>query len=452
MGMPLSLPSSLTALARTQPVRTARQHARQGLARFVRDARTVLLATRDEQVPQVAGSLTFTTVLAMVPLLVIVFAVLTAFPVFNQFRESLRQLLLENLVPPSFSDTIFRYLNSFAARARGLTLFGLFGLALTAMMMVLTIDRAVNAIWRVQRPRPIGQRLVIYGAVLTIGPLLFAASLALTSYAVSSFDLARRPPLFLRVTLDWLPFAVSVVALACMYRYMPNRLVAWRDAFFGSLFAALCYELAKLGFALYITRFSGYSRLYGALAVFPVFLLWIYLSWLITLVGGVVAATGPTRRHADWRRRRIPGAALIEALMVLRALRPGAPGALGLTLEDLAATVRLPVADVERLLRAMERGHLVFRVRRPARHGLARWTPGDVWIMARAPEALRLGDVFRALLFDGPALAVLPDAAGGDLARVLEHCEPVAAGQTLADVFARLGAAGVSSESRPGSA
>lgn len=403
--------------------------------------RVVVIGARRERLQQVAGSLTFTTVLALVPLLVIVFAVLTAFPVFNQMRESLRLVLLENLVPPNFSEVIFRALNSFAARARGLTIFGLIGLAATSMAMVLTIDHAINAMWRVRRPRPIGQRLLIYGVVLSVGPLLFAGSLALTSYAVSSFGLARRPPMALRVALDSMPLVASVFALAGLYRFMPNRRVAWRDAFIGALIAACAFDLAKLGFALFVTRFTVYSRLYGALAALPVFLVWIHLSWSIVLVGAMIAASGPLLRHGRRRQRRIAGITMVDALLILRALRPGVAPFAGLALDAIALHARLPAPEAERLLDWMERARLVQRftpwraLRGPT--GVRPWSGGEHWVMARAPAQVLLSDIFKALIFDTEALADLPAEAGFGMEVVLHQFEPTDRHTTLDDFFHR---------------
>lgn len=410
---------------------------------FARAVRIVLDAVARERIPQVAGSLTFTTVLALVPLLVIVFAVFTAFPAFAQLRESLRLLMLENLVPPNFSDTIFRTLNSFAARARGLTLFGVLGLAVTSMIMVLTIDRAVNAIWRVRRPRPFGQRLLIYGLVVALGPLLFAGSLALTSYAVSSFGFAKRPPLVVRVAIDWIPVLLTLGGLAAMYRWMPNRRVAWRDALWGGAIAALGFELAKLAFALYVTRLSAYSMLYGSLAALPVFLLWVYLSWMITLIGAVIAASGPERRHRHWMRRRVPGAMLAEALLILRTLQDDGRHADGITLEEAASAARIRASEAERLLYRLENGGLIKRGGLIGGAALMRWASTDHWTLARPPADIRVAELFRALVYDGARLADLSvDALGDDaaaastrFAAALRALDPPDPGTTLATLF-----------------
>jgi len=154
--------------------------------------RYALRRIREDRIAEAAGSLTFTTILAMVPLLIVIFALLTPFPVFDQMRETLHDLLLDNLVPPALSETILGYLNLYASKATNLTLFGLLGLGFTSLALILTIDHTLNTIWRVRRPRHLAQRLLIYIAVLTIGPVLLAASLGLTSYMFTLSGLGWR--------------------------------------------------------------------------------------------------------------------------------------------------------------------------------------------------------------------------------------------------------------------
>ncbi|MGA2550440.1 MAG: YihY family inner membrane protein [Burkholderiaceae bacterium] len=230
----------------------------------------------DERIAQIAGSLTFTTVLSVVPLVTIVFAVLSALPVFAQMQEGLRNLLLQNLMPASVSDSIFRYLNQFVAKARGLTLVGVGFLAVTSVSTMLTIDGALNTIWRVRHPRPLYQRVLVYWAILTVGPILLALSLTLTSYLIStSAGLVNRPPPFISFLINFVPWVVLTFAYAGLYVYVPNRPVEWRDALIGGLIGASAFELAKRGFAIYIASFPSYTIIYGALAALPIFLLWV---------------------------------------------------------------------------------------------------------------------------------------------------------------------------------
>jgi membrane protein len=253
----------------------------------------------EDRITQVAGSLTFTTVLSLVPLLTVMLALFTVFPVFIDFEQALHDFLVERLMPAQINSQIFEHLNQFAAQAKHLTVVGLIGLGVTAMMTMITIESAFNSIWRVRHPRPLMIRILVYWLILMLGPLLLGVSLSISSWLLGqSMRLLPVHPVspFVVTGLASATVLLSAFAFTLLYFYLPHHRVKWRDALMGGLFAALSFELAKRGFGLYIRQFPTYTAVYGAFAAVPIFLLWVYLCWLITLFGAVLVAALPVFR------------------------------------------------------------------------------------------------------------------------------------------------------------
>lgn len=276
----------------------------------------------EEKLLQVASSLTFTTVLAIVPMLAVVLSLFTAFPVFQEFRVALEDFLTNSLMPPSVSDNIMDYLNQFARQASRLTAIGGGFLLVTSLLLIMTIDKAFNDIWHVTRQRPLPQRALVYWAVITLGPVVAGASLWATSFvARESLGLVRDVPEVVSVAISFIPLVLTGLGFAALFVVVPNRQVLWRDALIGGCVTAVALEVMKSAFAYYLTRFPTYTVIYGAFATLPIFLLWIYLSWLAVLLGATLAASAPLIRLGRWEFNRYPGAPFVDALDVLRALR-----------------------------------------------------------------------------------------------------------------------------------
>jgi membrane protein len=246
---------------------------------------------RQERLPQVAGSLTFTTLLSLVPFLAVSFALFTRFPMFRRFEDALEEHLLKSLMPAEIARTVLRYLNQFAANASGLTLVGSLFLLVTAIAMLLTVENAFNQIWNVKRNRPFLKRVGLYALTLTAGPPALGVSLWATSYVVgASMGLIDTLPPSARFVLNLGPALLSMAGLTGMFYFIPNATVRLRDAIVGALIASVVLELGKHGFATYLLKLPTYRAVYGAFAVFPVFLLWMYFSWLVTLAAALVTA------------------------------------------------------------------------------------------------------------------------------------------------------------------
>ncbi len=317
--------------------------------------RTLRLRFREDRLGLTAGSLTFTTTIALVPLVTVMLAVFSAFPMFAGFQGALEKYFLQSLVPDNIARPVIAALTQFAAKAHRLGSVGLAVLVLTAIALMLTIDRTLNAIWRVRRARPIAQRVLVYWAALTLGPLLLGSSLTLTSYAVSAsrgWFGARQSGVGL--VLDVLEFALFLIAVAGLYRTVPNTHVRWRHALAGGLFVAVGIELAKKALAWYVAQVPSYSMVYGAFATLPIFLVWIYFGWLIVLFGAVIAAYAPSLQMRVVRRPATPGHRFTLALTLLRELcaaREAGRG--GLEVAEMARRLRTDPLQIEPVLDAL---------------------------------------------------------------------------------------------------
>jgi membrane protein len=282
--------------------------------RLIDLTRIIMRRFSEDRCMQIASSLTFTSLLAIVPIVTIAVTVVSAFPFFAQLTEALQTFILQNLMPAS-AEAVASYTQQFSTNAARLTAVGVTFLIVTSIMLLLTIDRAFNDIWRVERRRPVVQRLLVYSAFILTGPVLIGASLTLTSWLVGeAVGLVRGLPGAGAALLTVVPIVLTSFALSVLYVAMPNRDVRAHDAAVGGLLAGVLFEVMKRAFALYISSFGTYTIVYGAFATFPLFLLWIYLSWLVVIFGAVVVASLPQWREEALQRAAVegPGEPVIE--------------------------------------------------------------------------------------------------------------------------------------------
>jgi membrane protein len=315
-------------------------------------ARTLRQRFREDRLGITASSLTFTTLIALVPLLTVMLALFSAFPMFAKFQGALQQYFLQSLVPDDIAKPVLGTLTQFASKASRLGGAGLVVLLISALALMLTIDRTLNAIWRVRKPRPIAQRVLVYWAAITLGPLLLGISLSLSSFALTaSRGIVNALPGGLAVALQTLEFVLLMLAASALFRYVPNTEVRWRHALAGGLFVAAGFEAAKRLLAWYVGAVPGISMIYGAFATLPILLLWIYLSWLIVLFGAVIAAYAPSLQMHLAPQSDAPGHRFALAVALLRELqRARAVPPHGLSLAQLAASQRTMSLQVEPLV------------------------------------------------------------------------------------------------------
>lgn len=334
--------------------------------------RTLRQRFREDRLGLTASSLTFTTTIAIVPLVAVMLAVFSAFPMFAQFQDALQKYFLRSLVPDNIAKPVLLALTQFALQAKHVGTLGLVLLVLTALALMATIDRALNAIWRVRQMRSLGRRVLIYWSAATLMPLLFGVGLSVTSYAASaSSGLFGELPGGVGMLFDILGFVLLGAAMMGMYHFVPNTHVRWRHALAGGLFVAVGFELAKRGLAWYLEQMPTYSLVYGAFATLPIFLIWIYLSWVIVLLGAVIAAYAPSLQMRMLPLRDTPGARFELAVAMLRQLIGARhEPARGLSAERLARTLRTDPLQVEPLLDTLVALDWVGRLEEP---GAARY-------------------------------------------------------------------------------
>lgn len=245
---------------------------------------------KHDQINLVGGYLAYISLLSLVPFIAVMFSMLSAFPMFSELRQSMESMLYANVVP-SRGEEIQAYINEFIGNTRGMTAIGITALIAVALLLIHNIDKTLNKIWRVtKRPRAVIS-FSIYWMILTLGPVLFGSSIAVTSYLVTLTRFADDfTPGFGSFLLGLVPYAMSLLAFFILYLVVPNVKVRVRHAFFGGLFAMLLFELLKYGFALYITHFPSYQVIYGALALVPILFVWVYLCWLVVLIGAELTA------------------------------------------------------------------------------------------------------------------------------------------------------------------
>ena len=297
---------------------------------------------RADQLGLTASSLTFTTIISIVPLFTVALAIFSVFPMFAKMQTGLQQLLVDSLIPDNIARQVLSYLGQFATKASKIGWVGAAAFLVSALMLILTIDRKLNDIWRVRTTRHLARRIVVYWTLLTLGPLLMGLSLSFSSYVMSaSKGWVSVLPGGVKVLLDVVEFIVIATSLAAMYRFVPNTQVRWTHALLGGVFVASGLELAKRVLAWYLAQVPTISAVYGAFATVPILLIWIYVAWVIVLLGAVVAAYLPSLQSGVARRGDTPGWNFQLSLEILQALAKKGSGenldalSKGLRVDDL---------------------------------------------------------------------------------------------------------------------
>ncbi|SDI28642.1 membrane protein [Pseudomonas flavescens] len=315
-----------------------------------------------------AAALTYTTLFAVVPMMTVTFAMLSAVPAFQGTGEQIQAFIFHNFVP-SAGEALQEYLREFTTQARQLTWIGVAVLAVTAFWMLVTIERTFNTIWRVRQPRRGISTFLLYWAILSLGPMLLGAGFAISTYIaslslLSGLDAVVGAETLLRFT----PLLFSVAAFTLLYAAVPNARVPLRHALWGGLFTAVLLELAKALFGVYVRLFPGYQLIYGAFATVPLFLLWIFMSWLIVLVGAeLVCNLGVSH---PWRRRAMPR--VLVLLGILRVFQSRQRSGLKVRHRDVQRQGwLLPEHEWEEVLSFLESQRLVA------------CTGGDSWMLSR---------------------------------------------------------------------
>ncbi len=389
-----------------------------------------LIAARfsQDRCAQMAASLTFTTLLALVPMVTIALTLSSVFPLFADFTEAIKKFAAVNMLPETGGKLVAFHLQQFAESAGRLGALSVVFLGITAVLMMLALDQALNTIWRVSRPRPLMQRVLIYWLVLTLGPLLVGGSLSLTTWAVA-ISVGYAAPISgiglaaLKVT----PILLTAPAFTFLFRVVPNRYVPMRHAIIGGVVSALAFESMNSFFALYLAHFTGFKLASGVFTAVPVFLLWVYLSSIAVLLGAVVASSLSHWRSTD-RQQPDPMSQLYYALCMLRMMDRGLRSGTVQTLPVFCEKLHVGFDYLEQILAKLSRANLVSKL------------AGQGWSMVRSPELVKLGELHRLFVFDPETIVVRHDDGGlGEWLRNEGQQGMGASGMTLRELFDRPG-------------
>ena len=337
---------------------------------------------------QTASSLAYTTLLSIVPLIGVMFSFFGNLSVFRELSEGIQEFIFGNFVP-AFGETIKDYLIGFSVKASQLTATGIAALIVIALMMLSTIESALNHIWNVTTRRGTVGRFLVYWAILTLGPVLVGVGLYSTSYLlalpmITSVDAS----LMLKSRLlTLMPFVTSTLAFSILYILVPNCEVKKQDAITGAVVAALFFELAKYTFGVYVRAVPTYQLIYGAIAIIPIFLIWIYVSWLVILLGAQIAYCISVFRLEDSvRKRGRHDWTFLDAFQIVAVLWEAQTSGTQLSASQIRKSgIKIPHLLITQILDILKREHWVYR------------TGSGKWMLARDISELTLLDLYQAL-------------------------------------------------------
>lgn len=356
------------------------------------------------RLPEAASALTFTSLLALVPLMTISFAIFAAFPAFEDAKADVEAFIFGNFVPHA-SDAVQSYLASFRDNVGQLSAFGIVGLGVTSVLLLVTIEGAMNRLFLVRRQRSMIRRLMAYWALLTLGPIFFLVSVTISSTLFALANQAGGAELGAAVGYlgRIVPYLLTFAGYVVMYTVMPNRHVQIRDAAVGAGVAALMFEALKALFGFYVTSFPVYQTIYGAISVLPILLLWIYFAWIVTLMGAVITAALPEwRATSGVELAATPRSArLAMAIGALRVLREAHTRGKTVLPSTLVRRLRISPSALEQLLERLDHS------------GYARETRRHRWVIAREIGGLTLYDLMLALDIQTRQPEIAGGAVGG---------------------------------------
>ncbi len=368
----------------------------------------------DDRLFEAAGALAFTTLFALVPLSMVVFGALSAFPAFDQWSGQLSSYVFSNFVPAS-ARAVQRYLTELSGNTGKLTAAGAIALVASVLITLNSVETTFNRIWRVPTARPKFSRFLVYWTVLTLGALVAASSLALSTrfFALAIFETAPGR-LLEALMLRFAPMTIELLCFAALFKVVPHRTVKWRHAVAGAVLSALLFELVKQGMGFYFGRFGNYQAIYGPLAVVPIMMLWIYLSWVAVLLGASFASSMSAFRYQPAAMRLPLGYEMYGLLRLLGRFAQARRQGRGLHSDEIQQhEPMLTDALVQQLLSQLDAIDLVSRAE-----------TGE-WLLARDLQDVTLGELYEACHLRVPIneahLPCRDDALGIAAADALDH-------------------------------
>lgn len=386
-------------------------------------AKTVLSRFRKDECLRIAASLSYTTALSLVPLLAISFAIFAAFPTFEGVQQQLQNYVFDNFVP-SAGEVVATYLNSFTEKTGKMTAVGIVGLGLTAIMLLATIESALNRIFHVQAIRSVASRLLMFWALLTMGPLMIGASLSLSTYffaLTAWFDVIPTVGFGASIGSWILPNIIMMAALTFIYIFVPNRNISWINGLIGAFVAVVLFATLKKLFGLFISNFPSYETIYGVLATIPIFMIWMFLTWAVVLLGAILTAALEDKKSGFFQTDSFisPARLMSASLHVLRILREQ---------QHKGGTVHETELNKEIGRRAFSEA---IKVLAKAEYVVV--TEEGKWILARDLKELDLADLHRILGLD----LVEINSSGKELPAIIqaEEARSVSMKISLAEVL-----------------
>ncbi|MCZ4064697.1 YihY family inner membrane protein [Oxalobacter aliiformigenes] len=369
-----------------------------GILRYCRER------VEENNLSDVAGNISFTIILSLVPMLAIMLAIFTTFPEFGTLQYTLETYFAQGMIPCNIARTILNYLGAFASNAANVSIVGGLALLFTTLTTISTIESAFDRIWHIMTPRPLIKRIILYIAIAVFAPLLLGISIYLTTHLVlSKHGLVGWLPVLDTISAPLIAVIWTTIAFTLLYRILPHRLVLWKDAAAGGLFAAVAFEIAIRLFAFFIVNFSSYERIYGALAAFPIFMMWIYISSLIMLLGALVAALLPDIRNGRWNAASLIGGRFSDAMKIIGVLyNSGQNHSLVVSRTELERQTHLSVSETEYCLTKLEKLGWATMLKRSMISTVSFRKRGPrEWKWIGDARKITVADVFRQFVFAG---------------------------------------------------
>lgn len=339
----------------------------------------------EERVPQAAASMTFTTLLALVPVLTVMVAVASIFPVFDRWSDSFVSFVNQTIVPQG-ADMVFDYIDAFRDQANRLTAIGSVMLVVTSLMLIRTIDNAFNRIWRVNTQRPWMMQFLVYWALLTFGPLSLGVGISFMVGSVQDSVLSSGAQQWADALKTAARLAFMTFLLWGLYRFVPNRFVPARQAFVGALITAFCLETARFLFTWYMGNFDGYRSIYGAFAAVPFFLLWLNLLWTLVLGGAVLTSSLSYWQGEAFRRGFDSRGRFDDVLKILLLLDAAQKEGKALPVPEFRRHINMGYDELGELLEKL------------ARHGYI-YSGRQGWVLKTGADSIELSELFKLFVY-----------------------------------------------------
>ncbi|EMT5927886.1 YihY family inner membrane protein [Neisseria gonorrhoeae] len=339
----------------------------------------------EERVPQAAASMTFTTLLALVPVLTVMVAVASIFPVFDRWSDSFVSFVNQTIVPQG-ADMVFDYIDAFRDQANRLTAIGSVMLVVTSLMLIRTIDNAFNRIWRVNTQRPWMMQFLVYWALLTFGPLSLGVGISFMVGSVQDSVLSSGAQQWADALKTAARLAFMTLLLWGLYRFVPNRFVPARQAFVGALITAFCLETARFLFTWYMGNFDGYRSIYGAFAAVPFFLLWLNLLWTLVLGGAVLTSSLSYWQGEAFRRGFDSRGRFHDVLKILLLLDAAQKEGRTLSVQEFRRHINMGYDELGELLEKLARYGYIYS----GRQG---------WVLKTGADSIELSELFKLFVY-----------------------------------------------------